>query len=188
MNLMTVLEVEGFKQSIRKSKIFGDYLLFEYSDKNVLPNYLFTHIDDEFSQFVSMLKIYDREEVRQLSEMLKIYDREEVRQLSEMLKENRRNIFITTVQPSGTVGILMQTEEFGDTGQGVEPFFSLYYIRKYRIPNTDNEWNTLEYMNKLLEIKMDKLGIKDKQKILEELKNYGGKINQIDSIPKVIRD
>jgi ribonucleotide reductase alpha subunit len=173
MNLMTVLEVEGFKQSIRKSKIFGDYLLFEYSDKNVLPNYLFTHIDDEFSQFVSMLKIYDREEVRQLS---------------EMLKENRRNIFITTVQPSGTVGILMQTEEFGDTGQGVEPFFSLYYIRKYRIPNTDNEWNTLEYMNKLLEIKMDKLGIKDKQKILEELKNYGGKINQIDSIPKVIRD
>lgn len=173
MNLMTVLEVEGFKQSIRKSKIFGDYLLFEYSDKNVLPNYLFTHIDDEFSQFVSMLKIYDREEVRQLS---------------EMLKENRRNIFITTVQPSGTVGILMQTEEFGDTGQGVEPFFSLYYIRKYRIPNTDNEWNTLEYMNKLLEIKMDKLGIKDKQKILEDLKNYGGKVNQIDSIPKVIRD
>jgi len=172
MNLMTILEVEGFKQSVKKSQIFGDYLLFEFSDKNILPNYLFTNIDNDLDPFVSMLQVYNKSEIKELI---------------SQLKEHRRNIFVTTVQPSGTVGILMQTEEFGDTGQGIEPFFSLYYIRKYRIPNTDNEWNTLEYMNKLLEIKMDKLGIKDKDKILGELKNYGGKIDKITSIPSYIR-
>lgn len=171
MNLMTIQEVEGFKQSIEKQKVFGNYLLFDISDKKVLPNYLFTHINEIINPFVDMLKVYSKDEINNL-----------VSQLYEF----RRNIYVTTVQPSGTVGILMQTEKYGDTGQGIEPFFSLFYIRKYRIPNTDNEWKTLEYMNKLLEFKLDQLEIKDKSHILHELKQ-GGKISHIEHIPDTIK-
>lgn len=171
MNLMTIQEVEGFKQSIEKQKLFGNYLLFEISDKKVLPNYLFTHINDVMNPFVDMLRVYSKDEINSLV---------------SQLYEHRRNIYVTTVQPSGTVGILMQTEKFGDTGQGIEPFFSLFYIRKYRVPNTDNEWKTLEYMNKLLEFKLDQLEIKNKPQILNELKQ-GGKISHIEHIPDTIK-
>ncbi|HEW92315.1 MAG TPA: hypothetical protein ENF81_07215 [Thermotogaceae bacterium] len=88
-----------------------------------------------------------------------------------------RNIALTTIQPSGTVGILMQTDIFGDVGQGIEPFYSLYYIRKYRESNTQR-WKTLEYSNKLLQIYYPEAS---KPEFLEQLKNNHGS-------SKVIKD
>lgn len=175
LNLMTVQEVEGFKQSVQKQILFGDYLLFEESDKEVLPNYLFMNINNPDDPFVSMLKVYTKDEIHHVINRIKNY---------------RRNIYVTTVQPSGTVGILMQTNTFGDTGQGIEPFFSLYYVRKYRVPNTDNEWKTLEYMNQLLEIKLKSLGFDEEQinQLVNKLKSTGGKVLTLSEIPSVIRE
>ena len=83
-----------------------------------------------------------------------------------------RNVAVTTIQPSGTVGILMQTEKFGDVGQGIEPYYSLYYIRRYRENNTQ-EWKTLEYCNKLLAYYLDDVNI------LEEIKKHKGQSKAI---------
>lgn len=92
--------------------------------------------------------------------------------------EARRNIAVTTIQPSGTVGILMQTEQFGDVGQGVEPFYSLYYIRKYRENNTQ-KWKTLEYTNKLFthlaNIPQDRM-----EELTAKLKKNNGRSEALD--------
>jgi len=84
-----------------------------------------------------------------------------------------RNVAVTTIQPSGTVGILMQTEKYGDVGQGIEPFYSLHYIRRYRENNTQ-EWKTLEYYNKLLAYYLGDANI------LEEIKKHKGQSKAIN--------
>jgi len=105
-SLMSILETEGFKQSIKKSYIFGDYLLFPDSDKTIQPNYMYKQIyngnfDDKY------LKEYLEQG---------IYTLDELKEIVNTLIYHRRNVFVSTIQPSGSVGILMQTR-YGDTGQ-----------------------------------------------------------------------
>ena len=152
-DIMSCVEETCWKESVNRARVFGDYLLFDCSDKKLEPSY-------------GMATSHTMKD----------------------LKEHRRNISVTTIQPSGTVGLLMQTEEYGDTGQAIEPFFSLYYIRKYREANSEN-WKMLEYSNKLLENVLEREAVEyDKNKLLSELKSSGGKISKLQWIDENIRN
>lgn len=69
-------------------------------------------------------------------------------------KKPRRNINLTTIQPTGTTSIIGQTQILGDTGSGIEPLYSLKYRRF--INNLDGTRTEQLYNSKLLLRLIDK--------------------------------
>ena len=105
--------------------------------------------------------------------------------------QNRRNINLTTIQPTGTTSIIGQTNILGDTGSGIEPFFLLYYNRNY--VNNDGTITTQKYDSKLFYKIINDIDLLNryldhnpdlKQMCLKEFKNDSVNIN--DQIERLV--
>ncbi len=84
-----------------------------------------------------------------------------------------RNATVTTIAPTGTISMI------ADTSSGIEPQFSLVYVKKVM----DGE--NLLYVNKYFAAALDKIGLNDHE-LLSEVAAYGS-IQHIDRIPKDIK-
>lgn len=95
-------------------------------------------------------------------------------------KQPRRNINLTTIQPTGTTSIIGQTQILGDTGSGVEPLYSLNYRRF--ITNLDGTKTEQIYISKILFRLLDKTFLKNILPQLQEYyKNLYGKELKVDN-------
>lgn len=85
-----------------------------------------------------------------------------------------RNATVTTIAPTGTISMI------ADTSSGIEPQFSLVYVKNVM----DGE--KLLYVNKYFQKVLESEGLLTRE-LLEEVSAYGS-IAHIESIPKHIRD
>lgn len=96
-------------------------------------------------------------------------------QLKSQIKENGlRNATATTIAPTGTISMI------ADTSSGIEPQFSLVYV-KYVM---DGE--KLIYVNKHLKARLLKAGIYSED-LMEKISEAGG-LTHLDEIPQDIKD
>ena len=96
-------------------------------------------------------------------------------ELKLAIKENGiRNATATTIAPTGTISMI------ADTSSGIEPQFSLVYV-KYVM---DGE--KLIYVNKHLKSKLEEAGIYSEE-LMEQISEAGG-LTHIDVIPQEIKD
>ncbi len=63
--------------------------------------------------------------------------------------QKRRNINLTTIQPTGTTSIIGQTSLMGDVGSGIEPFYSLMY-KRFIVNQTDGSKSEQLYVTRLI--------------------------------------
>lgn len=95
--------------------------------------------------------------------------------LKTQIKENGiRNATATTIAPTGTISMI------ADTSSGIEPQFSLVYV-KYVM---DGE--KLIYVNKHLKKRLEEAGIYS-EALMEKISEAGG-LSHIDEIPQDIKD
>ncbi len=96
-------------------------------------------------------------------------------ELKSQIKDNGlRNATATTIAPTGTISMI------ADTSSGIEPQFSLVYV-KYVM---DGE--KLIYVNKHLKARLEKAGIYSDD-LMEKISEAGG-LAHIDEIPQTIKD
>lgn len=96
-------------------------------------------------------------------------------ELKSSIRENGiRNATVTTIAPTGTISMI------ADTSSGIEPQFSLVYV-KYVM---DGE--KLIYVNKHLKARLEKAGIYSEE-LMERISEKGG-LTYIDEIPQEIKD
>ncbi len=95
--------------------------------------------------------------------------------LKSSIKSNGlRNATLTTIAPTGTISMI------ADTSSGIEPQFSLVYV-KYVM---DGE--KLIYVNKHLKSRLEKAGIYSEE-LMEKISQAGG-LTHIDEIPEEIKE
>ncbi|MCK9557801.1 MAG: vitamin B12-dependent ribonucleotide reductase [Candidatus Cloacimonetes bacterium] len=96
-------------------------------------------------------------------------------ELIETIKKNgMRNATHTTIAPTGTISMI------ADTSSGIEPQFSLVYVKSVM----DNE--KLLYVNKWLEAALEEWGLLT-QELLEEL-SQSGSISHMQDIPEELKE
>lgn len=93
--------------------------------------------------------------------------------ISAIKVDGIRNATLTTIAPTGTISMI------ADTSSGIEPQFSLAYVKNVM----DGE--KLIYVNKYFEAELAKRGLLTKE-LLEEI-TTAGSIAHIDSIPEEVR-
>jgi len=93
---------------------------------------------------------------------------------NEIKKNGIRNATATTIAPTGTISMI------ADTSSGIEPQFSLVYV-KYVM---DGE--KLIYVNKHLKKRLEKAGIYSEE-LMEKISEAGG-LTHLDEIPQDIKD
>lgn len=94
--------------------------------------------------------------------------------LSEIQQNGIRNATLTTIAPTGTISMI------ADTSSGIEPQFSLVYVKNVM----DGE--KLHYVNKHLEAKLKELNL-FKPEILGIIAETGS-IAHVDELPQELRD
>ena len=95
--------------------------------------------------------------------------------LSEKIKETGiRNVLTTTIAPTGTIAMI------AGCSNGVEPFYSMAYIKKVSV-------GTFEYTNDILAGKLNAAGLNLK-KIMAEAVENGGSIQTLSGVPQQIKD
>ncbi|MDD2229304.1 MAG: vitamin B12-dependent ribonucleotide reductase [Candidatus Cloacimonetes bacterium] len=93
---------------------------------------------------------------------------------SEIQKKGIRNATLTTIAPTGTISMI------ADTSSGVEPQFSLAYVK------TVMDGEKLFYVNKHFENELTKRGLMSKE-LLEKVTECGS-IQHLDEIPQDLKD
>lgn len=93
---------------------------------------------------------------------------------AEIKEKGMRNATVTTIAPTGTISMI------ADTSSGIEPQFSLVYV-KYVM---DGE--KLIYVNKHLKSRLEMAGIYNEE-LMEKISEAGG-LTHIDEIPQEIKD
>ena len=96
--------------------------------------------------------------------------------------ERFRNCTLLTIAPTGTVSMI------GDTTSGIEPAFALVYIRRsfYNEDHNNSSTASLYYVDPTLEETLKSEGLYSK-KIIREIAENGGSIQNIKHIPSEIR-
>lgn len=107
--------------------------------------------------------------------------------VSELKKHGIRNGAQTTVAPTGSIATISGLE-----GYGCEPVFALSYTRHTRegAEKEGKEWREMYYTSDLFEkvLKNNGIGAPLRKKIFEKVIEQGGSCQNIDEIPKTIRE
>ena len=107
--------------------------------------------------------------------------------MSELKKHGIRNGAQTTVAPTGSIATITGLE-----GYGCEPVFALSYMRHTRegAENEGKEWRDIYYESILFEqtLKRNGMGVGDRKKIYEQVRQEGGSCQNVREVPKKIRD
>ena len=141
-----------------------------------------------FADFLYQLKIpYDSDTGIAKAEEVMVFIREEGRQKSRQLAEERgiypawheerprqRNSTVTTVAPTGTISMI------ADTSGGIEPNFSIAYIKKVM------DGTELKYVNRYFERYARKEGFYSPE-LVDKLAN-GENLNEIKGVPARARE
>ncbi|KKS37957.1 MAG: Ribonucleoside-diphosphate reductase [Parcubacteria group bacterium GW2011_GWA2_42_14] len=90
--------------------------------------------------------------------------------------ERLRNCAITTIAPTGTIGII------AGCSQGIEPKFALAYVRKSRIAKNENEWAELVEVDKQFENVAKRVGFYS-EKVMKEVARRGS-VAHIEEVPE----
>ncbi len=107
--------------------------------------------------------------------------------LVELKKHGIRNGAQTTVAPTGSIATISGLE-----GYGCEPVFALSYTRHTRegAEKEGKEWREMYYTSELFdqELRKQGLGISQRRKVFEFVRENGGSCQNIEEVPKEIRD
>lgn len=107
--------------------------------------------------------------------------------VSELKKYGIRNGAQTTVAPTGSIATISGLE-----GYGCEPVFALSYTRHTRegAEKEGKEWREMYYTSELFDQELRKvgLGISQRRKIAELVRENGGSCQNIKEVPKEMRD
>lgn len=107
--------------------------------------------------------------------------------VAELKKYGIRNGAQTTVAPTGSIATISGLE-----GYGCEPVFALSYTRHTRegAEKEGKEWREMYYTSDLFdqELRKQGLGISQRRKIAELVRENGGSSQNIKEVPKDVRD
>jgi ribonucleoside-diphosphate reductase alpha chain len=107
--------------------------------------------------------------------------------VSDLKKNGIRNGAQTTVAPTGSIATISGLE-----GYGCEPVFALSYTRHTRegAEKEGKEWREMYYTSELFdqELRKQGLGISQRRKIFELVRENGGSCQNIKEVPKEMRE
>ncbi len=90
--------------------------------------------------------------------------------VKDIKKYGLRNAMVTTCAPTGSISMI------ADTSNGIEPNFSLAFVKKISV-------GKFYYVNKILEDELKRRGLYSK-KLIKKIIDNGGTLNGLDEIPK----
>ncbi len=92
----------------------------------------------------------------------------------KIIESGLRNVITTTIAPTGTIAMI------AGCSNGVEPFYSMVYIKKTSV-------GKFQYLNEMLVARLESAGL-DAKKIMREIQENGGSLQEVSGVPQDIKD